>query len=254
LIFVCTVSNIINQFTYFDFISRSLIKVKKLRTLFLREFRLLLSIALFESMHFIVCFTISTALLAQPAPNSNNENLPEDYLSKDFHAGRRAALGSGRDRLGLGVLGLATAAKLYPAVLLPIALVWVTRRRGPREAVLGLGVFAAVIVAIVLPFLILAPGGVVHSLTTQLGRPLQIESLGAAILLSLHHAAGLPLGWASSHGSQNVTGTVAVVAAAVTSLAQVVVIGLLWARFARGPADAADPGCDGSCIKLQSRG
>ena len=34
-------------------------------------------------------------------------------------------------------------------------------------------------------------------------------------LLVLHHAAGLPLGWASSHGSQNLTGTVAVVAAAV---------------------------------------
>ena len=66
---------------------------------------------------------------------------------------------------------------------------------------------------------------------------LQIESLGAAVLLALHHAAGLPLGWASSHGSQNLTGAVAVVAAAVTGVAQVLVLGWLWVRFARGPAD-----------------
>jgi len=45
-----------------------------------------------RTIFFAITVFISTALLAQPAPNSNNENLPEDYLSKDFHAGRRAAL------------------------------------------------------------------------------------------------------------------------------------------------------------------
>ena len=34
----------------------------------------------------------SGVIVAQPLPASNDENLPTDYLTKDFHAGRRAAL------------------------------------------------------------------------------------------------------------------------------------------------------------------
>jgi hypothetical protein len=152
-------------------------------------------------------------------------------------AGALAALVSGRDRLGLGVLGLATAAKLYPAVLLPIALVWVARRRGPRETALGLGVFAAVIVAIVLPFAILSPGGVVDSLTTQLGRPLQIESLGAAILLAAHQLGLYDPTVVSTHGSQNLSGSLPGALAAVeTALLLVALVGV-WLLFARGRPD-----------------
>ena len=40
-----------------------------------------------------------------------------------------------------------------------------------------------------LPFAVLAPEGVVRSVWRQLGRPLQIESLGSGVLLALHHAA-----------------------------------------------------------------
>ena len=152
-------------------------------------------------------------------------------------AGALAALVSGRDRLGLGVLGLAAAAKLYPAVLLPIALVWVARRRGPREAALGLGVFAAVIVAIVLPFAILSPGGVVHSLTTQLGRPLQIESLGAAILLAAHHVGLYDPTVVSTHGSQNLSGSLPGALAAVETALQLVAVVAVWLLFARGRPD-----------------
>jgi len=152
-------------------------------------------------------------------------------------AGALAALVSGRDRLGLGVLGLATAAKLYPAVLLPIALVWVARRRGPREAALGLGVFAAVIVAIVLPFAILSPGGVAHSLTTQLGRPLQIESLGAGILLAAHQLELYDPIVVSTHGSQNLSGSLPGAVAAVETALQLVALVAVWLLFARGRPD-----------------
>jgi hypothetical protein len=152
-------------------------------------------------------------------------------------AGALAALVSGRDRLGLGVLGLATAAKLYPAVLLPIALVWVARRRGPREAALGLGVFAAVIVVIVLPLAILSPGGVAHSLTTQLGRPLQIESLGAAILLAAHQLGVYDPTVVSTHGSQNLSGSLPGAVAAVETALQLVALVAVWLLFARGRPD-----------------
>ena len=152
-------------------------------------------------------------------------------------AGALAALVSGRDRLGLGVLGLATAAKLFPAVLLPIALAWVARRRGPREAALGLAVFAAVIVAIVLPFAILSPGGVVHSLTAQLGRPLQIESLGAAILLAAHQLGLYDPTVVSTHGSQNLSGSLPDALAAVQTALQLVALVAVWLLFARGRPD-----------------
>jgi uncharacterized membrane protein len=152
-------------------------------------------------------------------------------------AGALAALVSGRDRLGLGVLGLATAAKLYPAVLLPLALVWVARRRGPREAALGLGVYAAVIVAIVLPFAILSPGGVLHSLTAQLGRPLQIESLGAAILLAAHQLGLYDPTVVSTHGSQNLAGLLPDAMAAVETALQLVALVAVWLLFARGRQD-----------------
>ncbi|MGH2920559.1 MAG: glycosyltransferase 87 family protein, partial [Gaiellaceae bacterium] len=45
-----------------------------------------------------------------------------------------AAFLSGRDRLGHAALGAAVAVKLYPAVLVPVALAYVWRRNGQREA------------------------------------------------------------------------------------------------------------------------
>ena len=61
-------------------------------------------------------------------------------------------------------------------------------------ALVALGVCCAVVALVFLPFVALSPGGVVWSLRRQLDRPLQIESLGAAVLIALHHAVGMPLG------------------------------------------------------------
>jgi hypothetical protein len=148
-----------------------------------------------------------------------------------------AALLSGRDRLGAGVLGAATAAKLYPAVLLPLAVAWVWRRRGRRDALIAFGVFAAVVAAAYLPFVAIAPHGVASSLGRQLSRPLQIESLGAGILLAAHQAFGLQISWVSSSGSQNLSGTLANVLAVALSVLQVAALVAVWVSFARGPAE-----------------
>jgi uncharacterized membrane protein len=150
-----------------------------------------------------------------------------------------AALVAGRDRLGALVLGAAIAAKLYPVVLVPLLAAWLWKRGGRRHAVVGLALAAAIPVAVYVAFLVVEPYPVLLSIGRQLGRPLQIESLGAAVLVALHNVAGMPLGWASSHGSQNLTGNVASVAAVLLSLAQAAALGWLWFRFARGPAEPA---------------
>jgi hypothetical protein len=141
-----------------------------------------------------------------------------------------AALAWRRDRLGFGLLGGAVAAKLFPVVLVPLALSLVWRRRGRREALLCLGVFGAVVALAFLPFLALAPDGVAYAFGRQLGRPLQIESLGSASLLAAHHLLGLDLEMRSGHGSQNLAGTLPALLAFALSLAQLGVLAWIWLR------------------------
>jgi hypothetical protein len=147
-----------------------------------------------------------------------------------------AAFVSGRHRLGLGVLGVAVAAKLYPAVLLPLMLAYVWRRRGRREAGVCAAIFAALVTLCYLPFVALSPSGVWHSISVQTSRPLQIESLGSAILLGAHHVFGLGLTMRSGHGSQNLAGPAADTLALLETIAQGAVLVALWVGFARGPA------------------
>jgi uncharacterized membrane protein len=148
-----------------------------------------------------------------------------------------AALLSGRERLGHGALGLAIAAKLYPAVLAPLAVAYVWKREGRREAMRCGAIMAGATAIAVLPFLVLSPGGVWDSLTRQASRPLQIESLGSAFLLAAHQAFGLDITMNSSHGSQNLAGTLPDALAIVQALIQVAVLVAIWVAFARGPAD-----------------
>lgn len=148
-----------------------------------------------------------------------------------------AALVHGRDRLGSGLLGAAIAVKLYPGVLVPLAVAYVWRRRGRREALVCLGIAAVVVAATFVPFLVLAPGGVAESIGRQLSRPLQIESLGASLYLAAHHLFGLGVELRSGHGSQNVHATGTGLAAVLASAVQVAVLVWIWLRR---PATAAE--------------
>jgi len=150
-------------------------------------------------------------------------------------AGALAAFVAGRDRLGAGVLGLAVAAKLYPAVLVPLAAVWVWRRAGPRAAVTCGAIFLAVLAAAFVPFAVIAPDGLADSLGRQLSRPLQIESLMAAALVALHNVAGLDVEMVGSHGSQNVGGDLGVGAGIAATTLQLSVLVAAWLAFAAGP-------------------
>jgi len=147
-----------------------------------------------------------------------------------------AAVLARRERLGFGALGLGIAAKAFPALVLPPALVYVWRTRGRREALVCLGAAAAVAALVVVPFLALAPHGVWESIVRQTTRPLQIESLGSAVLLAAHHVGGLALTMESSRGSQNLAGSLPDAVGTVSSALLVLVVLAIWTAAARGPA------------------
>ena len=135
-----------------------------------------------------------------------------------------AALLGGRDSLGWAFLGAAVAAKLWPLVVVPPAFLW-SMRRGRGRAVLA----GAVVVAIAfVPFALIAPHGLWHSLSSQASRPLQVESLGAAFLTTFGHPHVV-----TTHGSQNVAGHGAL-GAVLSALGALAVVGA-WSAFARGP-------------------
>jgi len=143
----------------------------------------------------------------------------------------------GLEWVGFLTLGLATAVKIFPVVLLPIACIWVWKRWSWRELAACLGIFFVALGAVYVPFAILAPNGVWHSITVQLGRPLQIESLGAATLVGLHHLFGIGVGTVTGSGSQNLDATGTGVIAIVQTVLQAAALLGTWIWFARGEAN-----------------
>jgi hypothetical protein len=154
-------------------------------------------------------------------------------------AGAFAVLAADRSRLGLGLLAVAACAKLYPLVLLPLALVYVGRRRGRREALASLSVFVVVAAAIVVPFGAISPDGLAESVTRQSDRPLQMESLGAALLMVGNHLGLYEPTVVSSFGSQNLAGPLPDALAAITIGLQLFAVVGVWILFARGEATRA---------------
>ena len=159
-----------------------------------------------------------------------------DLVPAAIVAGAMFLLVSGRLRAGAFVIGIGIAVKLYPAVFVPLVGIVAWRRGGRRELGPVLGLVVAPVIVAYLPFLVAAPDGVLDSIGRQVGRPLQIESLGAGMLLAVHHSVGTSLGWASSSGSQNLTGTGADTLAVLQGIAQVAAVVLVWVSFWRGPA------------------
>jgi hypothetical protein len=159
-----------------------------------------------------------------------------DLVPAALTAGGLALVLAGRPRAAALLVGAGIAVKLYPVLLVPLLAVQAWRSAGRRGVVTTLGLAAAPVVLAYLPFFVLAPAGVLDSIGRQLGRPLQIESLGAGVLLALHHAFGVGLDWASGSGSQNLVGTGADAVAVLQGVAQAVAVVLVWIAFARGPA------------------
>jgi hypothetical protein len=132
------------------------------------------------------------------------------------------ALAARRDGTAGVLLGLAIAAKLWPALALPAALAVAARRGSLRRTTLGAVLGAGVPFAFALG---LSPSGLWHALSVQASRPLQIESLAASALVSLDRlGVGGPYSVVTSSGSQNLTGGWVGVAGVLSTLALVAVL------------------------------
>jgi uncharacterized membrane protein len=146
-----------------------------------------------------------------------------------------AALYFNRKWSAFALLGLGTAAKAYPIVILPIALMYVWRREGRRAALIGLAVFAAVVLVCFVPFAVVAPKGLWWAIHGQENRPLQLESVGAALFLAAHQLIGLHLSYYFTHSSDNLDGHVPMAFAGFMSILQLVSLVVVWLLYARGP-------------------
>jgi hypothetical protein len=98
-----------------------------------------------------------------------------------------------------------------------------------------------VAVLVVLPFAILAPGGLWDSFHSQSSRGLQVESLGASLLLAVDqlglYTASVVHG-ATGAATRDLAGSLPDALATITSLAQIVAVALVWWLFVRGSRTA----------------
>ena len=142
-----------------------------------------------------------------------------------------------RPRLGLAVLGLAVMTKGFPIVAAPVALAWLAARSGRRVALEG-GLALAGTMVVVAAFAIAAsPDGFRDSVSYQVDRPVQVESVPAAFVYALD---GLGLGQADGLGSHRSDGLEHPAANAVATMlaaAMLAVIALLSLQAAAAPDD-----------------
>ena len=94
-----------------------------------------------------------------------------------------ASLALGRTRAAAGWLAAGFEAKVYPLAAAPVVAIRIWRTRGERALAQAAGVFVAVGVAVSGFFVVAALGGIGYSYYSQVTRGLQLESLGASLLL-----------------------------------------------------------------------
>jgi len=114
-----------------------------------------------------------------------------DVWPATLTAAALAATVRGRYWLGGICVGLGAAAKVYPALLLPVLLVSAFRQRGVREAALVAMAAIATAAVVVLPFAITSPSGTWDALRLQFRGGLQIETLASSVLVMGGHAGEL---------------------------------------------------------------
>jgi hypothetical protein len=164
-----------------------------------------------------------------------------DLFPAALTVGALAALLRRRELLAFGLLGLAVTAKLYPLVLVPLAAIYVWSTVGRDRALRSLAVLVGVVVLVMLPFAVLAPRGLWDSFHAQSSRGLQIESVGAAILLAAHqlgvYDAAVVRGTTGAV-TRDLAGSFPDALATLSSILQLAAVAAVWLLFSRGPRNA----------------
>ena len=164
-----------------------------------------------------------------------------DLFPAALAVGALAAVLRRRELLGFGLLGLAVTAKLYPLAIVPLAAIYVWTVAGRRRTLNALAVFAVVAVLVVCPFAILSPGGLWDSFHSQSSRGLQIESLGATLLLAGHQLGvydATVVHGATGAATRDLAGSLPDALAVITSLLQALAVAAVWWLFWHGSRSA----------------
>ena len=126
-------------------------------------------------------------------------------------------------------LGLGTMLKLYPVALLPVLGAYALARRDRAGFVRLLVGCVSVVVLVMAAAWVLAGPASLQWLVYQQERGLQIESLGAGLLLGLHVLVGQPLDVAYAFGSVQVRAPGSDLLVAASPIALAVLLGVVTA-------------------------
>jgi Glycosyltransferase family 87 len=156
-----------------------------------------------------------------------------DYLPALFSVAAVAALVARRPIVACAFASLGVVVKVYPAVLIPLALIELWRRGGRRAVAEGVGISIAVVAALTVPLAIAGREGISWALHRQVHRPLQVEALGAVLIAAWHKIAGGHLHAVKAAGSDNLVGPAAHIASTLSGVVTVVAILAVYALYAR---------------------
>jgi hypothetical protein len=112
-----------------------------------------------------------------------------DVWPSALTAAALAAALRGRYRLGGAALGVGAAAKIYPALVVPVLVIVAARQRGIRESILAAASAVAAAAVIFLPFALASWSATWDVIRKQLGGGLQIETLASSVLVMTRHVA-----------------------------------------------------------------
>jgi hypothetical protein len=151
-----------------------------------------------------------------------------------------AALTVDRSRLAAVLIGLAIMAKLYPIVVVPLVAIHLWRRDGRRAAIVFVALVAVTCAAILGPFFALAAGGTMASMANLATRPLEVETLGAALLFVLQSLGVLRVHIGTVANSLTLHGSPTAAVLVLQSAVLVTLLGAVYLRFVRSGADRED--------------
>ena len=144
----------------------------------------------------------------------------------------------GYHKTSWALLALGTLTKFYPAVIAPIFLLIYLKNRQYKQAAAGLGVFAAICLVVVVPFLYYGSESIFNLINYHSQRGIQIESTYSAVLLALRQFGWIKVGWVFNFGSINLdsplANTLARMSTYISALALIITYWFIWSRIKPG--------------------